>query len=340
MPFDSLTDYGDLGPLIPPEVAAEVVKTLPQTSAAMALCRKVRMSTRALTQPVLSSLPLAYWVNGSTGLKQTTELAWDGVTLTAEELAVIVPIPDVVIDDAGFPIWSEVRPLIAEAIGLALDQAVFSSINKPASWPEGIIPQAIAAGNTGAMDSTPAQGGVANDLLETFEPVEADGYDVTGIAADRSVRAGVRKARDTTGQKVLDVSTGEIEGVPVTYVGFNVFPEAVTGPPIVPAVHAVVGDFNMAILGIRQDITYKLLDQAVISDETGKVIYNLAQQDAQALRVVARFGFAKAKPVTRSGSATPYPFAVLTGGTAGGLSATRESEPPPQPTSRTTAAKS
>src|SRR5437764_12799665 len=127
--YDSNIDYGDLGPLIPPEIASEIIKTLPQKSGAMSLCRSVRMSTRALTQPVLSALPLAYWVNGSTGLKQSTELAWDGVTLTAEELAVIVPIPDVVIDDTGFPIWAEVRPLIAEAIGLALDQAVFAGTN-------------------------------------------------------------------------------------------------------------------------------------------------------------------------------------------------------------------
>ena len=32
----------------------------------------------------------------------------------------------------------------------------------------------------------------------------------------------------------------------------------------------------MAVLGIRQDMSWKLLDQAVISDDTGKVIYNLA----------------------------------------------------------------
>jgi len=316
--YASHVDYADLGPLVPDEVAADVIKTLPQSSAAVKLLRTVRMSARTLTQPVLASLPVAYWVNGSTGLKQTTELSWDGVTLTAEEIAVIVPIPDVVIDDAGFPIWAEVRPLIAEAIGLKLDQAVFSGIDSPASWPDGIIPQAIAAGNTSAVDSTPAEGGLANDLLGAFDPVEADGYDVTGIAADRSIKSGLRKARDTTGQKIIDVSTGEIEGVPIEYVGFNVFDPATSGGTV-----AVVGDFNMAILGIRQDITYKLLDQAVISDDAGKVILNLAQQDAQALRVVARFGFAKAKPVTRSDSATPYPFAVLQD--AGGAGAMRSS---------------
>jgi hypothetical protein len=78
------------------------------------------------------------------------------------------------------------------------------------------------------------------------------------------------------------------------------------------------------VLGVRQDITYELLDQAVITDDTGAVIYNLAQQDMLAMRVVARFAFATAAPVTRpvTGSGTPYPFAVLTAPAAGGARST------------------
>ena len=67
------------------------------------------------------------------------------------------------------------------------------------------------------------------------------------------------------------------------------------------------------IVGMRQDITYKWLDQAVISDDNGKVILNLAQQDCVALRVVMRVGFQVANPINRiePTAANRYPAVVL-----------------------------
>ena len=116
------------------------------------------MSAKTKTMPVLSALPVAYWVNGDTGLKQTSEAAWAGIELNAEELATIIPVPEAVLDDADFDIWGELRGPIAEAVALKLDQAVFAGVDKPASWPAAIIPAAQAAGNVELIDSTPAPG--------------------------------------------------------------------------------------------------------------------------------------------------------------------------------------
>jgi HK97 family phage major capsid protein len=232
-------------------------------------------------------------------------MAWSGVTLEAEELAAFVPVPEAVVDDADFDLWEQVREGLAEAVGFALDQAVFAGTNKPASWPTALIPGAVAAGNTNVADSTPEQGGAANDISETFDDVEDDGYDVTAIAATRAVRAALRKARDTSGQKLVDVQSGAGLDAPIVYVPNGVFDANTL---------AVVGDYTLAVLGLRQDMTYKLLDQAVITDDTGNIIFNLPQQDMLAMRVTFRAAFAVANPITRAvaGSGTPYPFAVLT----------------------------
>ena len=76
----------------------------------------------------------------------------------------------------------------------------------------------------------------------------------------------------------------------------------------------LAADWSNFLVGIRQDITYKWLDQAVISDDEGKVILNLAQQDCTALRVVMRVGFQVANPINRiqEDASKRYTAAVLT----------------------------
>ena len=117
------------------------------------------MSRKQKRLPILDRKPLAYWVNGDTGLKQTTDLKWDNIYLNAEELAVLVPISDMVADDADYDLWGLVKPQVTEAIGAAVDAAVLFGTNKPTLWPDGVLVAATAAGNTvtGAVASAYAR---------------------------------------------------------------------------------------------------------------------------------------------------------------------------------------
>ncbi len=124
---------------VPDQVINEVLQEAPSQSAVLSRARTVRMSSKKTKQPVLASLPDAYWVDGDTGLKQTTKNDWDNVTMTAEELAVIVPIPDAVVADSGLPLWEMIKPLLVEAIGKKVDTASLFGVDKPASWPTALV---------------------------------------------------------------------------------------------------------------------------------------------------------------------------------------------------------
>jgi HK97 family phage major capsid protein len=290
-------------------VAREVIQSLPEASAALNLFRRIPMSDRQTRLPVLSALPVAYFVDGDTGLKQTTEMAWDKKNLIVEEIAAIVPIPEAVLDDSNFDVWGEVRPRLVEAIGRTLDAAIIFGTNKPASWPAAIVPGAVAASNVYARAATAAQGGIAEDVNQTMALVEADGFDVNGFVTSRSYRARFRGARGTDGQALLDVAENTLYGEPVRYALRGMWPSGLS------AAELIAGDWTQGILGVRQDITWKLATEGVIQDAEGAIILNLFQQDSVALRVTFRCAWQVANPITVEkptlADATRYPFAVL-----------------------------
>jgi len=141
VPYDSIISRADADSLIPQGQAEAVIKAATQESAALTLFNRAQLSTKV---PVMSALSIAYWVAGDTGLKQTSEAAWAGVDLVAEEIACIVPIPEAVVDDSSFDVWGELRPALAEAVAQVLDAAAIGGINKPASWPSAIVPPGCA----------------------------------------------------------------------------------------------------------------------------------------------------------------------------------------------------
>lgn len=311
----NITNRADAEAIIREQVASNIFQDAPKHSVFLSMAKKLpNMTSNQTRMRVLDFLPTAYWVNGDTGMKQTTRQAWDNVFINAGELAVIVPISDAVLSDAEFDIFGEVTPRVMEAIGQKVDAAVIFGDNRPAEWGLDIISRARQAGN----NVSPATGKDYYDLIlgenGVFAKVEDDGYGVTGALAPMNFKSKLRGLRDTTGQPIFksnmqDVARYSLDGAPIT------FPE--NGAFYANIAQLVVGDFSQAVYAIRQDITVKILDQGVIQDpDTKEIIYNLAQQDMTALRIVFRMGWALPNPATRlNEDRTGCAFAYLEPGT-------------------------
>lgn len=309
MPGNNIISREQAEALIREQVVPEIFQKAPAQSTFLGLARKLpNMTSKQTRIRVLDVLPVAYWVNGDTGMKQTSEQAWDNVFLTAAELAVIVPIPEAVLDDAEFDIMGEVTPRVTEAIGKRVDEAVLFDKGRPAEWGAGIITRARQAGNNVAN---------SNDLYAAllgeggvFNKVEEFGFAVNGVVSSRGMRAKLRGLRDDNGQPIYNTamqgSTNyALDGAPMYFPANGSFDKSMA--------QLIAGDFSQAVYAVRQDITVKILDQGVIQDPTTKeIIYNLAQQDMIALRVVFRMGWALPNPATAlDGDRTGCPFAYL-----------------------------
>ncbi|MFF0277456.1 phage major capsid protein [Streptomyces sp. NPDC004330] len=315
MAYNNITSRTDAQALIPEEVSDEMVGKATETSAVLSMFRRIPVRGTQMRFPILSALPMAYWVSGDTGLKQTTEINWTNKYLNVEEIATIMPVPDNVLADVEANIWDTAMPLLVEAFGRVLDTAVFFGTNAPGSFPTNILSAATAAGNSINEGSAATAGAIYGDVDKVIGKVEEDGFDVDGFVAATSFKARLRAARDSQGRKLDEArangSLTTFDGLPISYPMRGLWP--LSGGVGVDGVRLFAGDWSQFVVGVRQDITMKVLDQAVIQDNTGQIVYNLAQQDMTAIRLTFRVGWQVANTINNDQAveANRYPVGVL-----------------------------
>lgn len=326
----------DAEALIPEDASTEIFKSAVENSVVLRLGRRLANMSRGQRRlPVMSALPLAYFVDGtpgdpadspsgtnSLGFKERTTAEWQNKYVYAEEIACIVPIAISTLEDADYDIWGEIKPYIGEAFGQVIDAAILHGTNAPAAWPTDVVAAAIAAGNSLSLGDI---GDLYDDIMGyddtiptpgLISHVELDGYMPNGFIAGISMRGRLRGLRDAG------------SGLPLfrpamTGMSPNTAPYTIDGMPTYFPLNGgfdeteslmVCGDWNKLVYAFRTDLTYKVLDQAVIQDpDTGTILYNLAQQDMVALRCYMRMGWQVPNPINRVNSveATRYPFSVL-----------------------------
>lgn len=299
----------DLSGLIPEEVTREIIQGAVASSAVLSMGRRLpNMTSKTQAMNVLDMLPMAYWVDGDTGFKRTSKQAWDKKKIYAEELAVIVPIPEAVLDDADYDIWAEVKPRLVEAFGQKIDAAVLFGDDKPISWRDSIYDTASAAGAIVTQTDD-----VYDDLLGVdgvIAKVEESGYLPTGVMGAVKSRALLRGVKDLNGNPIFKTDMQgstqyALDGAPMYFPMNGAFDAS--------KALAIAGDFNQLVYSIRQDVTYKILTEATIVDpSTKEVVYSLAQQDMVALRAVMRLGWEIPNPINslQADNVKRTPFAV------------------------------
>lgn len=305
----NIVNRTDLSGLIPEPVTREIIQGVTEGSAVLQMGRRLpNMTSKTQTMNVLDMLPTAYFVNGDTGMKQTTKMKWDKKKIYAEEIAVIVPIPEAVLDDADYDIWGEVRPRMVEAFGKVIDGAILFGTNKPTSWRDSVLETCTKAGSVVAAtpyiyDDLLAEGGV-------IAKVEESGYLVNGIMSAIQMRAKLRGLKDLNGNPIFKTDMQgatpyALDGSPMYFPRNGAFDTA--------KALMFAGDWSELVYSIRQDITFKIFDQGVVQDPSdNSIVYNLMQNDMVALRAVMRLGWEIPNPKTAyNDTLSKYcPFAV------------------------------
>jgi len=306
---------GSPGILVPVEYSREIIRGAIEGSFSLRNFRRQRMGAGIVAMPVMAALPVADWVDESplTGTgsdktkKPTTEAGWKTAILRAEECAAIVVVPEAVVFDAQVDLFGELRPILTEALGKVVDEAVLfggtGTHKKPASWANGIVAQA-AATNSVPEGATPEEFAAA--VSDAMALLEADGLSPNLIGGGPTLAGKFRSMTATDGRPLYfdTIRAGgtatALWGTTIDIVRNGAWDNAVAT--------ACVFDSNNIVVGVREDINFKVLTEATIDvspARDGSALVYLAQQDCVALRVRYRVAWTEVQPVTQLGSGLP-----------------------------------
>lgn len=317
--------------VLPVEYGREIIRGVVGRSKALELGRRLPdMRGKTYKLNVLSNLPVAGWVKNQSTPNNADEaelknkpvsyLAYEGVDVVAEEIAVIVPISINTLNDVedfGVELMPEISEQVIGAFQQVIDATVFFGVNSPWAGYSGIVAGATSAGATVTWDGSTGTS-FYNAINDAMEYVENSGYVPTAILGGPSLNSAFRKTITDLG--ILASDQGEIGALPRHI--------DLTGGFNQSSAFAIVGDFRYLVYSFREEMSMRILYEATLKDPaTGTVLYNLAQQDMIGLRFTMRLGVALPNPVNRvsgiaSGNtikkgASAYPFAIITK-TAGG----------------------
>lgn len=295
----------DFSGIIPHEYSQQIIEEVTQQSVVLQLAQTLPMGTRITELPIPGALPQAQWITGANlpptgpGRKSYTDLKLVPQIITAEEIAATIAIPDQYVEDNTINIWNFARSRLAEAIAVRLDATVlFGGGGIPLTFPVGGI-----VSNTYSLPITEGLDAV-DGVNRAMSAVEAQGLAVNGHSADLMVKGQLRGVRDANGALLLGteqvgaIARPTLYGVPIAYSAYA----ATT------AAELITGAWQYLVIGVRQDIRFRIEPAGVIANDAGVVQVSGFQDNVVPCKVWARFACGIVKPVTprMPGGATPF----------------------------------
>lgn len=307
----------DVATLIQEEYSNALLDVAAANSGALAAFGRVNLGTKVTNLPVLTSLPEAEWVGESSsediGTKPTSKATWGNRQFIVEELAVIVPVHEDVLDDADDALLTTITASGGTAIAKKLDQAVIFGVDKPTTWTSpSLLAAALAEGNDFTVSSTPGADDLAGSIYQAAEAVDDSGANPDVILTRSGLRFALANLRNAQGSTIYQSTVAAngtmseaIAGLTAAFVNNGAWDRT--------EATAIVADRSRVLIGVRQDITVKFLTEATLGK--GDDAINLAEKDMVAFRFKARYAYVLGDTLNATGQTSkPVAAVVPTGG--------------------------
>lgn len=277
---------------LPTSISSEIIQKTQEDSAVMKLARQIALPGNGLTIPVVTSDPVAQWVD-ETAEKPVSNPGLSTKTLRGYKLAVIEPFSNQFKRDYG-ALFDALVSRLPRILAEEFDKTVFGATAAPG----GDFDQLSSA--TGQSLASDVYGG----LVAADTDIALHGGIVNGYAISPQMKGILLSALDKNDRPLFinNVSEGAIPmilGNP-TYLTKGAF---VSGSP---ATIGYVGDWTKAMYGIVEGVDITVSDQATLTLADNSVI-NLFQRNMFAVRAEIEIGFRADTSVFNKLTATSVP---------------------------------
>jgi len=268
------------GYTVPTPLATTMFENIANESAIIPYLTKIPMISATLRMNALDDDVVWTWVDGEGGAKTTSNESHRQITLTAYEIAIIVKITNILLEDANIAYDSLIRKEIETQLLAALEQSYLGYF---AGTPFAqTISGSCPAANTVAL-GTGADFVV--DCSQALNRLEANGFQNNiAFATHPTVKARFRDLRDLNNQPIFQPGNakepGTLFGYPIRF--SRNFQQ--TGSPA--AYELIVADWSYLFEGVRNEMKLDKAITGTVGDD------NLFVENKTAIRASIRRGFA------------------------------------------------
>jgi len=268
------------GYTVPTELATTMFENIANISAIIPFLTKLPMSTATLDLNALDDDVVWTWVDYEGGNKTVSNESHRQINLRAYEIAIIVKITDILLEDANIEYNALIRKEIETQLTAALEQSYLGYFAG--------TPFAQTISGSCPLANTVAYGAYADfvaDCSQILNRLEANGFtENIGYVTHPTVKAIFRDLRDGRQRPIFEPGNakepGTLFGYPIRFTR-NM---QQTGSP--PAYELIVADWSYLFEGVRNAMNLKMFDAGTVGSD------NLIVQDKIAIRAKIRRGFA------------------------------------------------
>ena len=261
---------------LPTELSAEIMAKTQEQSAVMQLARQIALPGRGLTIPVITSDPVAEWVE-ETGAKPVSNPELSQKIMQAHKLAVIVPFSMEFRRDAA-SLYDALVERLPLALAARFDGAVFGTETAPAANFDtfaSATAQSIATGVEYA------------GLVAADEDIAAHGGIMNGIVLAPQGKSALLSALDGDNRPLFinNISEGAVPMV----LGAKTILSKAAYKSGTPSIVGIAGDWSQAMFGTVEGVRVTYSEDTAVT--IGGELVSLFEHNMFAVRAEIEVGF-------------------------------------------------